>query len=99
MPADSAAAARARLIWHCRRGSRELDLLLRRWLEQCYDGSDAVRRALFEALLEMPDPALTDYLLAGARPEQPELAELVQAIRGLASHRRGPTSGYNKSDN
>jgi antitoxin CptB len=85
MPADFAGIGRARLTWHCRRGTRELDLLLQRWLEQCYEGCDAARRALFEALLEMPDPVLADYLLGGVRPAQPALAELVAAIRGLAA--------------
>jgi antitoxin CptB len=105
VPVDSAGAARSRLAWHCRRGTRELDLLLQRWLEQRYEGCDAAQRALFEALLEMPDPALADYLLAGVRPTQPELAGLVQAIRGLAmAGRERPgrppaAAGYNKSDN
>jgi antitoxin CptB len=84
-PGEAAAAARARLAWHCRRGTRELDLLLQRWLAQRYEGCDAAGRAHFEALLEMPDPLLADYLLAGERPAQPELAALVQAIRGLAA--------------
>ena len=82
--ARTAAAARARLGWHCRRGTRELDLLLLRWLAQRYEACDAARRALFEALLEMPDPVLADYLLAGRRPAQAELAGLVEAIRTLA---------------
>lgn len=88
MPADPAGVARARLAWHCRRGTRELDLLLQRWLEQRFAGCDAAQCALFEALLELPDPLLADYLLAGVRPAQPALAGLVQAIRGLASDTR-----------
>lgn len=106
--AAGAARARARLAWHCRRGTRELDLLLQRWLAQRYEGCDAARRAQFEALLEMPDPQLAAYLLAGERPAQPELAELIEAIRTLAAatRRPGPTPsvassahGYNQSDN
>ena len=86
--AQAARAARARLAWHCRRGTRELDLLLQRWLAQRYEDCDAARRAHFAALLEMPDPLLAAYLLAGERPAQPELAELVEAIRTLAAATR-----------
>ena len=85
MCGDPAGAARARLAWHCRRGTLELDLLLQRWLEQRFERCSAAQRALFEALLELPDPVLADYLLAGIAPAQPALAELVEAIRGLAA--------------
>ena len=90
MPADPAGAARARLVWHCRRGTLELDLLLQRWLARDYALADAPRRACFEALLELPDPLLADYLLAGLPPPDPQLAELVKAIRGLAASVRAP---------
>jgi antitoxin CptB len=74
-------AARARLAWRCRRGTRELDLLLLRWLQHGYGTADDARRALFETLLELPDPELAGYLLGDARPAQPALGELIDAIR------------------
>ena len=85
MSGDPVGAARARLAWHCRRGTLELDLLLQRWLAQRFERCDAAQRALFEALLELPDPVLADYLLAGIVPAQPALAELVQAFRWVAA--------------
>lgn len=81
MAGDPSEAARARLAWRCRRGTRELDLLLQRWLQQAYAGADERQRALFEGLLELPDPELADLLLAGLQPAEPALAALVQAIR------------------
>jgi len=78
---DPALAERARLAWRCRRGTRELDLLLQRWLQQGYAAASAPQRALFERLLELPDPQLVDYLLAGSVPTVPAWAELIEAIR------------------
>ena len=78
---EVADAQRARLGWRCRRGTKELDLLLQRWLSSAYSSASAASRALFERLLSLPDPELADYLLAGAQPAEPDLAALVQAIR------------------
>ncbi len=83
MGADAADAVRARLAWRCRRGTKELDLLLQRWLSWVYPMADAGSRALFESLLALPDPELSDYLLGGARPQREDLAALVALIRAL----------------
>jgi antitoxin CptB len=83
MAGEAADALRARLAWRCRRGTKELDLLLQRWLTRVYPVADAGSRALFENLLELPDPELSDYLLGGAQPEREELAALVELIRAL----------------
>lgn len=56
------------LRWRCRRGMRELDLLLCRWLDRGWAVADADRRATFQRLLEEPDPQLADWLLHGHRP-------------------------------
>jgi antitoxin CptB len=74
---------RSRLRWRCRRGMRELDLMLNAWLEQAFERSSPQQRTDFEQLLELSDPELEGYLLRGARPDEPRQALLVQAIRGL----------------
>ena len=83
MPGDPEAAVRARLLWRCRRGTRELDLLLQRWLQRHYEDADPGQRRLFESLLDWPDPQLADHLLHGLPPQppDPELAALLAAIR------------------
>ncbi len=70
----------ARLRWRCRRGMKELDLLLGRWLETGWPAADAARRRSFEWLLEQPDPDLADWLIAGARPTDVRHAALVDEI-------------------
>ena len=52
-----------RLRWRCRRGMRELDVLLERYLSRCWPTAPPERRAAFRALLELPDPELAGLVL------------------------------------
>lgn len=67
------------LRWRCRRGTKELDVLLERWIEAGAPGAAADRDAL-ERLLDTPDPELAGWLLGAARPADPALRDLVHAI-------------------
>src|SRR5665213_2142748 len=93
MTASARDPERSRLIWRCRRGMKELDLLLLRWIESDYAAAGPERRALFAALLELPDPQLVRYLTGAERPEHEPLAALIEAIAG--STRMGIMSARN----
>ena len=73
------------MLWHCRRGMKELDVLLSRYARERYAGAPAGQQAAFEALLQLPDPQIADYLLGYATPPDPALAEVVRAV--VARHR------------
>lgn len=73
--------APARVRWQCRRGMRELDLLLLDFLDRGYAGLDAAQRADFEALLEHSDQVLFEWLLGHSVPSDPDVLELVERIR------------------
>ena len=60
----------SRLRWRCRRGMRELDELLLRYVERRLPRRAAGERDAFACLLELPDPELFGYL-AGRRPRSP----------------------------
>lgn len=75
----------ARLRWRCRRGTRELDQLLGRWLDERYPTAPAVARHAFTRLLEHADPDLWDWLLGQGAPADKEEATLIDEIR--ARHR------------
>ena len=72
----------AKLRWRCRRGRRELDLLLERYLSGRYEQAGAAERAGFEALLERSDPELEDLLTGRLAPESPQQARVIERIRG-----------------
>ena len=71
---------KARLRWRCRRGMKELDVLLGRWLECGWPEAGDDRRRSFEWLLEQPDPDLADWLIGGGRPADANHAALVDDI-------------------
>ena len=71
-----------RLLWHCRRGMKELDILLARYARHRYAGAPARQQAAFEALLALPDPQIADYLLGYATPAAGDLADVVRAVIG-----------------
>lgn len=74
-----------KLRWRCRRGTLELDLMLLRYLEQCYQTADEPERQAFIALLGLEDTQLLHYLMGEARPEQAALVLLVNKICALTS--------------
>src|SRR5689334_7187180 len=78
---DTADIEARRLMWRCRRGMKELDLLLERFARGELAVADPGRRRNLARLLELPDPVLVDYLLGQGLPPEPELAELVLRIR------------------
>jgi succinate dehydrogenase flavin-adding protein (antitoxin of CptAB toxin-antitoxin module) len=61
---------------------KELDILLARWLQQDFAGASGELQAAFAEFLELPDPTLSRYLLAGERPADPRFRQLVAAMVG-----------------
>ena len=79
-----------RVRWKCRRGMREMDILLTRFLDRGYDALDDAGRATFDRLLDMPDQDIFDWLSGGAVPDDAALASLITHMRTLV---QGPPLG------
>ena len=75
----------AKLKWHCRRGTKELDYLLEAYLNNCYYQADEEEQILFKELLKSQDSQLIWYLLGDQLPEPKGLAKLVKKIRSYAN--------------
>lgn len=69
-----------KLEWRCRRGMKELDLLLLRYLRERHSRACHDERAAFEEFLELPDPEIARYLIAGDVPDDPRQAALCRAL-------------------
>jgi antitoxin CptB len=80
-----------RLLWRCRRGMKELDVLLEPFVGRLLASAGPVQRRALARLLELPDPELAGYLVGGQRPEDPELAALAARIRDGSAC--GPAAG------
>jgi antitoxin CptB len=79
-----------RLVWSCRRGMKELDVLLTTYLGQRWPAASASEKSAFEQLLELPDPSIAAMLLGNEHPVDPALTRLVDVLRQLV---RPPAAG------
>ena len=69
-----------RLEWRCRRGMKELDILLLRYLRETLAITPDPDCTAFAEFLELPDPDIARYLLAGDIPDDPRHAALCRAL-------------------
>jgi antitoxin CptB len=72
-----------RLRWRCRRGMRELDQLLNRWLDQQWAAASEAQRGVFLRLLACEDDKLWRWFLGHENAPDAALDSLVQRIRAL----------------
>ncbi|HMB43816.1 MAG TPA: succinate dehydrogenase assembly factor 2 [Luteimonas sp.] len=72
-----------RLRWRCRRGMRELDQLLTRWLDREWPLASESERGVFLRLLDCEDDRLWRWFLGHETAPDVELASLVQRMRAL----------------
>lgn len=70
-----------RLRWRCRRGMRELDVLLTRYLDHHYAGAPSDEQAAFRRLLDSQDPELFSLLLGRSEAENDAEQDLVRRLR------------------
>jgi len=70
-----------RIRWRCRRGLLELDLILKRFLENHFDRLDAGQRDLFNQLLDESDNDLLDWALGRGDPFDTRYQPLVELLR------------------
>jgi antitoxin CptB len=76
---------RNRIGWQCRRGMRELDVLLGNFLAQRYSDLDDAGRRTFELLLEYPDAVLLELLMGRMTPADTDMAKIVTQIRNATA--------------
>lgn len=70
----------SRLRWHCRRGMRELDVLLMRYFEEQYSSANAQRQRAFEALLDLQDPEILAFVTGARVPDRTDIADVIQQL-------------------
>lgn len=72
------------LRWRCRRGMRELDQLLERWLDRGWPASSDMEKDVFRRLLATEDDKLWRAFLGHERLADGEAQQLVERIAALA---------------
>ena len=69
-----------RLVWQCRRGIKEVEVLLVPYFERHYANLSASDQALFEKLLEQHDVEMFEWFTHRSQPEAPDLARIVRMV-------------------
>ena len=85
------AMSQSQLVWRCRRGIRELDVLFGQFLETDYLSMDEHEKLVFQRLLEVQDPVIMDWLFGKYESDDNELQKLILRLQEL--------SGLNKEIN
>jgi antitoxin CptB len=71
----------ARVRWLCRRGMKELDVLLSHYFEMRYDQASAAEQRAFSQLLERQDPELYDLILGASATNDTDEARVLDQLR------------------
>lgn len=73
-------AMRRKIMWKCRRGTKELDVILERFILKHFDKLEQKEIDLFNQLLNVEDPLLTEWLCFNGKPENQGLEKIVTRI-------------------
>jgi antitoxin CptB len=76
---DNAADLR-RLRWRCRRGMRELDMLLLAYLDRRYGDAGTAEQQAFRQLLTLPDPEILGLLTGRSRADDTSLQDVIECL-------------------
>ncbi|MFT6032132.1 MAG: antitoxin CptB [Arenicella sp.] len=72
------------LVWRCRRGIRELDVLFDRFLKSEYVTLSDAEQGDFQRLLDEQDPIIMDWLLSRYDSEDQGLAQIIEKLKTLS---------------
>jgi len=74
-----------KLRWRCRRGIKELDVLLTRYVDEQFRGASAADQQAFLGLLEGEDSTIYAYCFGQQSPPTAEMSALVDRITAGAA--------------
>jgi len=66
--------------WRCRRGMRELDMLLLDYMDNRYPQADEPEQAAFRRLLTTPDPEILALLTGQSSTDDERLAYVIKRL-------------------
>lgn len=72
---------KTQLLWQCRRGMLELDIILLAFCNTRYEGLTVEQKNLFVQLLTYPDQELYEWLLGRSLPENLDFLPIIKMMR------------------
>ena len=71
---------KSRLLWACRRGMLELDVLFMPFVNEAFDDLNGEDQLTFQRLLTCEDPDLFSWFMGHKECTDPQLAEMINVI-------------------
>ena len=71
----------SKLLWRCRRGTKELDMLTRKFLDTHYLNVDPELKRAFESMLDMQDTELYALLIGIQTSHDHNINKVIQIIQ------------------
>jgi len=75
--------ATARLRWKCRRGVREMDLLLERFLVDNHPHLSPAQKSLFETMLDEADPDIYAWIAGTTEPDNRNYMTIIKQLQAI----------------
>ncbi len=72
---------KSRILWRCRRGIKEMDIVLQDFIKNSYDELNNENKSAFSKLLEEQDLDILNWVLGKDKPEDKKLIEIIKKIR------------------
>ena len=69
-----------KLAWKCRRGTKELDVLMQKFLNEYYQSAAPELQQAFEKMLDMQDPELYDLLIGKQKSSNENINQVIEHI-------------------
>ncbi len=83
---DGVLPDKGKILWHCRRGMKELEVLLLPYVEHFYDAQTLESQQRFLRLLGFDDASLFAWFMGYESPEDSEILSSIQEVqRAVAS--------------
>jgi len=74
-------AERSRLLWRCRRGIREMDIVLQTFLDESFESLSDTDKSAFEKLLDEADLDILNWIMGKDEPECDGIKKIITLIR------------------
>ncbi len=74
------------LLWRCRRGVRELDVLFNRYVDSSYNELDTEHKKAFERLLEVQDPIIMDWVFGKSESKNKEINNIIKELKDISNN-------------
>ena len=72
---------KARLLWRCRRGIKEMDIILQEFINVSYDHLNDEDKNAFSKLLDEQDLDILNWIMGKDKPANDRLANIINIIK------------------